>query len=114
MIDRRVIQANLGNCLTDMDFFPLPGHRRGKVRDTYDLGDKMLLVTTDRQSAFDRVLAAIPFKGQVLNQVSAYWFDQTKDIIPNHVIDIPDPNATIGKKCEVLPIEMVVRGYLTG
>ncbi|MFH1378266.1 MAG: phosphoribosylaminoimidazolesuccinocarboxamide synthase [Planctomycetota bacterium] len=114
MVDRGVIQANIKNCLTDTDFISLPGKRRGKVRDTYDLGDTMVLVTTDRQSAFDRILASIPFKGQVLNQVSAFWFETTKDIIPNHVIATPDPNVTVGKKCSVLPIEMVVRGYLTG
>ena len=72
------------------------------------------LITTDRQSAFDRILAAIPFKGQVLNQTSAWWFEQTKDIIPNHVINIPDPNATVARKCTVFPIEFVVRGYITG
>ena len=114
MVERSLIQANILNCLTDTDFLTLPGKRRGKVRDTYDLGDKMVLITTDRQSAFDRILASIPFKGQVLNQVSAFWFEITKDIIPNHVIATPDPNATVGKKCSVLPIEMVVRGYLTG
>ncbi|HEX2548751.1 MAG TPA: phosphoribosylaminoimidazolesuccinocarboxamide synthase, partial [Gammaproteobacteria bacterium] len=87
---------------------------RGKVRDTYDLGDKLLLITTDRQSAFDRVLANVPFKGQVLNLASAWWFEQTAHIIPNHVIAIPDPNVTIAKKCQVFPIEFVVRGYITG
>ncbi|OAI46120.1 phosphoribosylaminoimidazolesuccinocarboxamide synthase [Gammaproteobacteria bacterium SCGC AG-212-F23] len=87
---------------------------RGKVRDTYDLGDKLLLVTTDRQSAFDRVLAAVPYKGQVLNQISAWWFQQTKHMIDNHVISIPDPNVTLAKKCQVFPIEFIVRGYITG
>ncbi len=92
----------------------LPGYRRGKVRDTFDLGDRLLLVTTDRQSAFDRVLAAIPFKGQVLNQISAFWFEQTRDIVQNHVIDIPDVNVTLGRKGRVVPIEFVVRSYMTG
>ena len=86
----------------------------GKVRDQYDVGNKIILLTTDRQSAFDRVLASIPFKGQVLNQTSAWWFEKTKHIISNHVIDIPDPNITLAKKCEVFPIEFVVRGYITG
>ena len=86
----------------------------GKVRDQYDIGDKIILLTTDRQSAFDRILASIPFKGQVLNQTSAWWFEQTKQIIANHVIKIPDPNITLAKKCEVFPIEFVVRGYITG
>ena len=88
--------------------------KKGKVRDQYEYNEKIILITTDRQSAFDRVLASIPFKGQVLNLTSAWWFEQTKDIIPNHVLDIPDPNVTIAKKCEVFPIEFVVRGYITG
>lgn len=114
MVERSVLEANLKNCLNDTCELGFPGYRRGKVRDSFDLGDALLLVTTDRQSAFDRVLAAIPFKGQVLNQVSAFWFDETADILPNHVLDIPDPNVTIGRKCKVIPIEFVVRGYITG
>lgn len=107
------IKRALSNCLTTTD---LPGLTKyqGKVRDTYDLGDKLLLITTDRQSAFDRVLASVPFKGQVLNLASAWWFEQTQHIIPNHVIVIPDPNVTLAKKCSVFPIEFVVRGYITG
>jgi phosphoribosylaminoimidazole-succinocarboxamide synthase len=107
------IRAAIGNCLVETDLFPR-GKTRGKVRDRYDLGDRLALVTTDRQSAFDRVLAAIPFKGQVLNLTSAWWFEQTRDIIPNHVLTIPDPNVTIARKCDVFPIEFVVRGYITG
>lgn len=87
----------------------------GKVRDTYDLGDgRMLLITTDRQSGFDRMLGSIPYKGQVLNRTSLYWFDQTRHIVKNHVISSPHANALVAKKCRVLPIEFVVRGYLTG
>jgi len=86
----------------------------GKVRDIYDRGDRLVLVTTDRHSSFDRIIAHIPRKGQVLNQVSAWWFARTKDIVPNHVLAIPDPNVTIGRKCAPLAIEAVVRGYLTG
>jgi len=114
MLDKTTILAHLGSCLTDASPLGLPGYRRGKVRDTFDLGDRLLLVTTDRQSAFDRVLASVPFKGQVLNQVSAWWFERTADILPNHVISIPDPNATLARKCEVFPVEFIVRGYLTG
>lgn len=114
MIDRALIRANLDNCLEEASHLDFPGYRRGKVRDTFDLGDKLILVTTDRQSAFDRVLASIPFKGQVLNQVSSYWFEQTKDIVPNHVLDVPDPNVTVGRKGTVVPIEFVVRSYMTG
>ena len=107
------IQAELNNTLTETSF-PGVSKRTGKVRDQYDLGDRVVLITTDRQSAFDRVLASIPLKGQVLNLTSAWWFEQTKYIIPNHVIGVPDPNATLVKKCEVFPIEFVVRGYITG
>ena len=107
------IKAELKNTLTETALSS--GNKKtGKVRDQYELDRNIALITTDRQSAFDRVLASIPFKGQVLNLTSAWWFDQTKDIIPNHVIEIPDPNVTIAKKCEVFPIEFVVRGYITG
>ena len=107
------IRTELNNTLTATDL-SVGSKQTGKVRDQYDLGDSIALITTDRQSAFDRVLAAIPFKGQVLNQTSAWWFDQTKDIIPNHVLAVPDPNVTLAKKCDVIPIEFVVRGYITG
>ncbi|MDP6568472.1 MAG: phosphoribosylaminoimidazolesuccinocarboxamide synthase [Candidatus Marinimicrobia bacterium] len=110
---KKTITANLNNCLTKTDLSTGVKYG-GKVRDRYELEDRLVLITTDRQSAFDRILAAIPFKGQVLNQTSAWWFEQTKDIIPNHVIDIPDPNATVARKCTVFPIEFVVRGYITG
>lgn len=86
----------------------------GKVRDNYLLGDRRVIITTDRISAFDRVLCTLPFKGQVLNQTSAFWFEKTKHIIPNHVIEVPDPNVMVVKECKLVPVEMVVRGYLTG
>ena len=107
------IKAELNNTLTETN---LSGgtKRTGKVRDQYAFCDTVALITTDRQSAFDRVLASIPFKGQVLNLTSAWWFEQTKHIIPNQVIDVPDPNVTLAKKCKVFPIEFVVRGYITG
>ena len=76
--------------------------------------DRLILVTTDRHSSFDRIIAHIPWKGQVLNQISAFWFEKTKDIVPNHLLAIPDPNVTVGKKCTLIPVEAVVRGYLTG
>ena len=107
------IKAELNNTLTKTSLSDAP-KRTGKVRDQYDLGDMLALITTDRQSAFDRVLASIPFKGQVLNLTSAWWFEQTKNIIPNQVIRVPDPNVTLAKKCSVFPIEFVVRGYITG
>ena len=107
------IKAELNNTLTSTNL-PSGSKKTGKVRDQYDVGDKIALITTDRQSAFDRVLASIPFKGQVLNLTSAWWFEKTKHIIPNQVLKIPDPNVTLAKKCTVFPIEFVVRGYITG
>lgn len=86
----------------------------GKVRDIYEQPDRFIFVTTDRHSSFDRIIAHIPWKGQVLNQISGYWFEHTKDIVPNHLIALPDPNVTVGKKCTPVKIEGVVRGYLTG
>ncbi len=114
MVEKTLIEQNLNNCLADTSFMNLPEPKKGKVRDSFDLGDRLILITTDRQSAFDRMLALVPFKGQALNQVSAFWFDQTSDIVQNHVIDVPDPNGMVAKKCTVFPIEFVVRGYLTG
>lgn len=88
---------------------------RGKVRDFYELDDqRRLVVTTDRQSAFDRILGLIPFKGQVLNQLSQFWFEQTADIVPNHLLAVPDPNVSLVKRAEMFPVEVIVRGYLTG
>ncbi len=110
---KEIIKENLNICLTETNL-DLPNKKIGKVRDSYELEDKMILITTDRQSAFDRILASIPFKGQVLNQTSAWWFEQTKHIVDNHIIDVPDPNVTVGKKCTVFPVEFVVRGYITG
>jgi phosphoribosylaminoimidazole-succinocarboxamide synthase len=105
----------LSGVLTDAEFPELPQFQRGKVRDSYDLPDgRRIMIATDRQSAFDKVLAAVPFKGQVLTQTARFWFDQTADICPNHVIDYPDPNVVVAKTLEILPIEMVVRDYMTG
>ncbi|MVA73903.1 phosphoribosylaminoimidazolesuccinocarboxamide synthase [Agrobacterium vitis] len=97
-------------------FFPeLPNYYRGKVRENYDLPDgSRIIISTDRLSAFDRILACIPCKGQVLTQTARYWFEQTADICPNHVIAYPDPAIVIGKRLTILPVEVVVRGYLAG
>jgi phosphoribosylaminoimidazole-succinocarboxamide synthase len=108
--------AAIPNCLTATTL-EIPGAKKyvGKVRDTFDLGDgRLLLITTDRQSGFDRMLGAIPYKGQVLNRTSLNWFEATKEIVGNHVIASPHANALVAKKCRVLPIEFVVRGYMTG
>jgi len=107
------ISAELSNTLTITDLREI-SKKTGKVRDQYDLGKNLALITTDRQSAFDRVLAAIPFKGQVLNLASAWWFEETKHIIDNHVVRVADPNVILAKKCKVFPIEFVVRGFITG
>jgi len=88
--------------------------RSGKVRDSFDLGDRLALVTTDRQSGFDRILALVPYKGAVLNLTSAYWFEATKGIIPNHLLGCPHPNVSLVKKCTPFPVEFVVRAYMTG
>jgi phosphoribosylaminoimidazole-succinocarboxamide synthase len=88
---------------------------QGKVRDIYNLpGNKRLLITTDRQSAFDHVLGLIPFKGQVLNQLSQFWFEQSAKIVPNHMLSVPDPNVMLVREAEMFPVEIIVRGYLTG
>ncbi|KAL3616683.1 Phosphoribosylaminoimidazole-succinocarboxamide synthase (SAICAR synthetase) [Castilleja foliolosa] len=112
------IKGSIPNCLSETHFDrTVPGlgsKTRGKVRDIYEGGDYLFLVTTDRQSAFDRVLASIPFKGQVLNETSLWWFSKTQHIIPNAIVWSPDRNVTIAKKCSVFPVEFVVRGYVTG
>jgi len=113
---REDLLAAIPNCLTATTL-EIPNAKKyvGKVRDTFDLGDgRLLLITTDRQSGFDRMLGAIPFKGQVLNRTSLNWFETTKGIVGNHVIASPHANALVAKKCRVLPIEFVVRGYMTG
>ena len=98
----------------------LPNPYFGKVRDCYDLPAtsdqpaRRILISSDRISAFDRILAAIPFKGQVLTQVARFWFDRTADLCPNHVLSYPDPNVVIGRHLTILPVEIVVRGYLAG
>lgn len=107
------LQTQLGSTL-ERTSLPLPGRREGKVRDIYDLGDELLIVATDRLSAFDVVLTTIPCKGQILNQIAAHWFDATADVAKNHVISQPDPNALLARKCRPLPVEVVVRGYITG
>jgi phosphoribosylaminoimidazole-succinocarboxamide synthase len=113
-MERQTLLDSIPHCLTATDL-PLPAKYPGKVRDTYETVDgRLLLVTTDRQSGFDRLLGAIPYKGQVLNRTSLFWFEQTRGIIGNHVLSSPHANALIARKCTVLPIEFVVRGYMTG
>ncbi len=93
----------------------LPLFKRGKVRDVYDLGDRLMIVSTDRISAFDCVLAnGIPCKGEALNRLSLYWFNELTDVIPNHILDVVDPRSVVVKKAEPIKVEFVVRGYLYG
>ena len=108
------LQVALHQTLTTTDLTFLGPKTQGKVRDIYQQGDQLVLITTDRLSAFDRILGAVPYKGQVLNQLAAFWFAETADIIPNHLIAVPDPNVTIAKRCRPLPVEVVVRGYISG
>jgi len=101
--------------LADATIPELPAHYRGKVRDNYDLPDgRRIIIATDRISAFDRILAAIPLKGQVLTQTARFWFEETRDICPSHVIEYPDPNVVVGRRLDILPVEIVVRDYLAG
>ena len=103
------------NTIRDVTIPELPNHYRGKVRENYDLPDgRRIIIATDRLSAFDRAIACIPYKGQVLTQTARFWFEQTADICPNHVLDYPDPNVVVGQRLDILPVEIVVRGYLAG
>jgi len=101
--------------LTDAFIPELPNYYKGKVRENYDLPDgRRIIIATDRLSAFDVILTAIPFKGQILTQTARHWFEETADICPNHVLDYPDPNVVVGTRLDILPVEIVVRGYLAG
>ncbi|MDB5381317.1 MAG: purC, partial [Rhodospirillales bacterium] len=104
-----------GHALREAFIPELPGYYRGKVRENYDLPDgRRIIIATDRLSAFDRVLTAVPLKGQVLTQLARYWFERTADICPNHVIAYPDPNVLVCKRLNIMPVEIVVRDYLAG
>jgi phosphoribosylaminoimidazole-succinocarboxamide synthase len=105
---------NMEKILRETNFKWLGEKKTGKVRDIYEHDGKLILVSTDRHSSFDRIIAHIPRKGEVLNRISAFWMEKTKDIVPNHFISMPDANVTIAKKCKPLPVEAVVRGFLTG
>ncbi|MDE2487791.1 MAG: phosphoribosylaminoimidazolesuccinocarboxamide synthase [Alphaproteobacteria bacterium] len=109
------MQSSAAHALADVSLPGFSNHYRGKVRDTYGLSDgRIIIVASDRLSAFDRILAVIPHKGQVLTQTARYWFDRTADICPNHVLDYPDPNVVVGRRLTILPVEIVVRDYLAG
>jgi len=114
MIQSKTILASLPNVLKTIDIPEFGKKHQGKVRDFYFFSGKRIIITTDRQSAFNINLGFVPYKGAVLNSLAAFWFDKTKKITPNHIITIPDPNVTIAKNCQAIPLEVVVRGYLTG
>ncbi len=113
-MDAAQIQRQIPFALDRFDLPALGQLYRGKVRDTYRKADRLVIVTTDRISAFDHVLGTLPFKGEVLNRAAAFWFDKTRDVAPNHVVDVPDPNVMVVRACRALPVELVIRGYLTG
>lgn len=114
MIDANRIRPFLTNTIQKTDFHGLGKRYLGKVRDVYTQDDTVILISTDRQSAFDFDWCTIPLKGQALNQMSAWWFDKVKDVMPTHVIEVPDSNVTVAKKLRMVKVEVVVRAYLTG
>ena len=114
MLSNTSIKEQLTQTLATTDFPWLGTKYEGKVRDNYSKGERRVIVVTDRISAFDRVLGTIPFKGQVLNQLAAFWFEKTQHTAPNHLLSLPDPNVMVVKLCKPLPVEMVVRAYITG
>ncbi len=114
-MNRTDLTDHLHRVLRDATIPELPNHYSGKVRDNYDLPDgRRIIIATDRLSAFDRILAVIPYKGQVLTQTARFWFEATRDICANHVLEYPDPNVVVGRRLDILPVEIVVRDYLAG
>jgi phosphoribosylaminoimidazole-succinocarboxamide synthase len=114
MVDAAWLSERLGTVLEGTDFPELGARYEGKVRDTYSKDGRRFLVVTDRISAFDRILGTIPFKGQVLNRLAAWWFERTRDVAPNHLVRVPDPNVLECVDCTPLAVELVVRAYITG
>ncbi len=109
-----IIKSQFDKTLDGTNFSSLGELYKGKVRDNYIKGDTRIIIATDRLSAFDRVITTIPFKGQMLNQISSFWFEKTKNLVKNHIIAIPDPNVAVVHQCEMIPVEMIVRAYITG
>jgi len=115
VIEATALAAHLDDVLQDATIPELPNHYRGKVRDNYDVSNgRRIVIATDRLSAFDRIITAIPLKGRVLTQIARFWFDATRNICPNHVIEYPDPNVLVCRRLAIMPVEIVVRDYLTG
>ena len=109
-----IIKNQLNKTLKETNFSTLGKLYQGKVRDNYIREDIRIIIATDRLSAFDRIITTIPFKGQMLNQISAFWFNKTKNIVKNHIIEVPDPNVAVVHQCETIPVEFIIRAYLTG
>tara|TARA_B100000029_G_scaffold352133_1_gene344646 strand:- start:528 stop:1475 length:948 start_codon:yes stop_codon:yes gene_type:complete len=109
-----IIKKQLNSTLEKFTSLNLGEHYSGKVRENFYNDDLITMVTTDRVSAFDHILGTVPFKGQILTEIANFWFDKTKNIAPNHIISTPDPQVLIAKKAETLPVEVIVRGYITG
>jgi len=114
MLSDDLLRAQLPHTLRQLDLPGLGELYRGKVRDNYSRGDQIVMVTTDRISAFDHVLGTIPFKGEVLSRLTAFWFDKVKDIAPIHLLDAPDPSVMVVRRAKPLPVEVIIRGYVTG
>jgi phosphoribosylaminoimidazole-succinocarboxamide synthase len=115
MVSTQELRDALATTLGRTDLDALGTKYEGKVRDNYTTADgRRFIVVTDRISAFDRVLGTLPLKGQILNRLASFWFEKTKDVAPNHVIDVPDPNVLVARECEPLPVELVMRAYVTG
>lgn len=114
MISSETIQSAIPHTLKSIDIPGLGRKTQGKVRDMYLQDETRILITTDRQSGFDHILGHIPFKGAVLNTLAAFWFEKTKDIVPNHLVAVLDPNVMVARNCTPIPVEIVVRGYLSG
>ena len=114
MISDDLLRAQLPHTLRQVDLPALGELYRGKVRDNYTRGDRMVMITTDRISAFDHVLGTIPFKGEVLSRLTTFWFDKVKDIAPTHLLAAPDPSVMVVRQARALPVEIVIRGYITG
>src|SRR5258708_30366718 len=110
----QLFRAQLPFTLREADFPGLGTLYRGKVRDNFSRKGRIVMIASDRRSAFDRVLTTIPFKGELLNRITSFWFAKTRDIARNHLLEVPEPSVLVVKKLRPLPVEMVVRGYLTG
>src|SRR5512146_83471 len=114
MLTDAQIRAQLPHTLRQLDLPELGQLYRGKVRDNYSRDDRIIMVTTDRVSAFDHVLGTIPFKGEVLSRLTSFWFDKVKDLAPTHLLELPDPSVMVVKRAKALKVEIVIRGYITG